>query len=186
VVAYTLPYIIESCKDPLPWVEKGAEDHWKFGVLNAYADGEERSGLGGIVPRLAISLFCFWIICLLTASFGSDILFKLTYVTVYRPVILMLILVIRSPFLEGAGDGIDFYIGKFEVSKLADLTVWATACSQILFSLSPGFGTAITYSSYSNKKEDVYKICMVTAISNSSFSICRWIRCLLHHWSRGL
>jgi neurotransmitter:Na+ symporter, NSS family len=147
VVAYTLPYIIESCKDPLPWVEKGAEDHWKFGVLNAYADGEERSGLGGIVPRLAISLFCFWIICLLTASFGSDILFKLTYVTVYRPVILMLILVIRSPFLEGAGDGIDFYIGKFEVSKLADLTVWATACSQILFSLSPGFGTAITYSS---------------------------------------
>ena len=56
------------------------------------------------------------------------------------PVVLMLILVIRTPFLDGAGDGIEFYIGKFEADKLSDLTVWATACSQILFSLSPGFG----------------------------------------------
>lgn len=83
----------------------------------------------------------------------------------------MLILVIRTPFLEGAGDGVKFYIGKWESSKLSDLTVWATACSQILFSLSPGFGTAITYSSYCEKKEDVYKICMITAVANSSFSI---------------
>jgi len=171
VVAYTLPYIIDSCKDPLPWVENGAEDHWRFGVLEGYAEGEEKSGLGGIIPRLAISLFCFWIICLLSASFGSDILSKITYVTVFMPVVLMLILVIRTPFLEGAGDGIEFYIGKFEGSKLADLAVWATACSQILFSLSPGFGTAITYSSYTSKKEDVYKICMITAFTNSAFSI---------------
>lgn len=87
------------------------------------------------------------------------------------PVILMLILVIRTPFLEGAGDGIQFYIGKFEASKLADLSVWATACSQILFSLSPGFGTAITYSSYTGKKEDVYRICMFTVITNCLFSV---------------
>mmetsp|Transcript_11669 Transcript_11669/g.23719 ORF Transcript_11669/g.23719 Transcript_11669/m.23719 type:complete len:598 (-) Transcript_11669:140-1933(-) len=171
VVAYTLPYIIDSCKDPLPWVEKGAEDHWRFGILEGCAAGEEKNGLGGIVPRLAISLFCFWIITLLSASFGSEILSKITYVTVYMPVVLMIILVIRTPFLEGAGDGIEFYIGKFEAEKLSDLTVWATACSQILFSLSPGFGTAITYSSYTRRKEDVYRICLITAISNSAFSI---------------
>ena len=93
IVAYTLPYIIDSCKDPLPWVEKGAEDHWRFGILEGYADGEEKQGLGGIVPRLAISLFCFWIITLLSASFGSEILSKITYVTVYMPVVLMIILV---------------------------------------------------------------------------------------------
>ena len=81
VVAYTLPYILDSCKDPLPWVEKGAEEHWRFGILEGYADGEEKQGLGGIVPRLAISLFCFWIITLLSASFGSEILSKITYVT---------------------------------------------------------------------------------------------------------
>lgn len=171
IVAYTLPYIIDSCKDPLPWVESSAEDHWRFGVLEGYAAGEEKNGLGGIVPRLAISLFCFWIITLVSTMFGSDILSKITYVTVYMPVVLMIILVIRTPFLKGAGDGIEFYIGKFEGSKLGDLTVWATACSQILFSLSPGFGTAITYSSYTNRKEDVYRICLITAVANSAFSI---------------
>ena len=145
VVAYTLPYIMDSCKDPLPWVEKGAEEHWRFGILEGYRDGEEKSGLGGIVPRLAISLLCFWIITLVSASFGSEILSKITYVTVYMPVVLMIILVIRTPFLEGASDGIEFYIGKFEADKLSDLTVWAKACSQILFSLSPGFGTASKY-----------------------------------------
>lgn len=44
----------------------------------------------------------------------------------------MIILVIRTPFLEGAGDGIEFYIGKFEADKLSDLTVWATAVSSLL------------------------------------------------------
>ena len=82
IVAYTLPYIMDSCKDPLPWVTKGAENHWRFGILEGYADGEEKNGLGGIVPRLAISLLCFWIITLLSASFGSEILSKITYVTV--------------------------------------------------------------------------------------------------------
>ena len=43
----------------------------------------------------------------------------------------MIVLVIRTPFLEGAGDGIEFYIGKFEAEKLSDLTVWATAVSYL-------------------------------------------------------
>jgi len=68
---------------------------------------------------LLCSVLLFRFVCpsFLTLSyhskgFGSDILSKITYVTVYMPVVLMLILVIRTPFLEGAGDGIEFYIGK--------------------------------------------------------------------------
>lgn len=193
VVAYTLPYVVASCESPLPWLEKGADAYWSNTILNKYAEGETvPTGLGGIETSLAVSLFCFWIIVLLSASFGKDILAQITYVTVYMPVVLMLILVIRAPMLEGAGDGmkpttnvfvpvlshigvfllgIKFYIGKFEASKLGDLSVWATACSQILFSLSPGFGTAISYSSYTDRKEDVYRICLITAIANSAFSI---------------
>jgi SNF family Na+-dependent transporter len=84
IVAYTLPYIIDSCKDPLPWVENGAEKHWFEDILDGYGPDEEKEGLGGIVPSLAISLFCFWIITLLSASFGSEILSKITYVTVCK------------------------------------------------------------------------------------------------------
>jgi SNF family Na+-dependent transporter len=44
----------------------------------------------------------------------------------------MTILVFRTAFLEGGGDGIRFYIGTFEAERLADIQVWATACSQIV------------------------------------------------------
>ena len=61
--------------------------------------------------------------------------------------------------------------GKFDISELGKLEVWATALGQILFSLSPGFGTAITYSSFASRKEDVYRAGMIVCIANSAFSL---------------
>ena len=84
----------------------------------------------------------------------------------------MFILIIQTAQLEGAGKGIEFYIGKFDGSQLKNLEVWAAACSQILFSLSPGMGTAITLSSYVKPNADVYRVCLIVALSNSAFSIC--------------
>ena len=82
-----------------------------------------------------------------------------------------MVLVIVSAQQPGALEGIQFYIGKFEASDLASLDVWATALGQILFSLSPGFGTAITYSSFVDKKEDVYKAGIIVSVANSAFSL---------------
>ena len=45
------------------------------------------------------------------------------------------------------------------------------ACGQILFSLSPGMGTAITMSSYTAPKEDTFRVCLVVALANSAFSL---------------
>ena len=87
------------------------------------------------------------------------------------PVVLLIILVIVSAVQPGAREGIDFYIGKFDGYELAKLEVWATALGQILFSLSPGFGTAITYSSFVSNNEDVYKAGMIVCVANSAFSI---------------
>lgn len=87
------------------------------------------------------------------------------------PVALMIILVIASTTREGAKEGIQFYIGKFDASQLTKLDVWATACAQILFSLGPGFGTAITYSSFVSSKEDVYRAGIIVSAANSVFSI---------------
>ena len=87
------------------------------------------------------------------------------------PVILMIVLVIVSTQQPGALEGIQFYIGKFDWSELGYARVWATALSQILFSLSPGFGTAITYSSFVGHKEDVYRTGLIVAFCNSAFSV---------------
>ena len=176
VIAYTVPYIFNSLWDPLPWAAEGANaaEFWFSTVLNQYPDIHDRpegTSTGPIQLNLVLSLIFVWAITYFSTVYGKKILSKITYVTVLLPIVLMLILVGRTVVLPGASDGIKFYIGKFEASELADLTVWATACSQILFSLGPGFGTAITLSSYTNKKEDVVKACWITALSNSAFSI---------------
>lgn len=124
--AYTLPYIYNSLKDPLPWLEEGTdpETFWNTNILNSFPDVHDKDpGLGGIQWNLAASLFAFWMIVLASAAFGKKILSKIIYVTVILPVVLVLILVFRTIFLDGASDGIKFYIGKFEASKLADITV---------------------------------------------------------------
>jgi SNF family Na+-dependent transporter len=168
VVGYTFPYLWNSLQHPLPWMEPGAQRFWFQNVLNRDTN---HSGPGGIQGQLAFSLLLFWGIVFWCVSFGKKILSKITFVTVLLPVVLMLILVCRTVFLAGAWDGIRFYIWKFEVSELLNIRVWAAACSQILFSLSPGFGTAITFSSHTKPKEDVYRACMIVVIANSAFSI---------------
>ena len=77
-------------------------------------------------------------------------------------------LLIPFPF---SGCARQYYIGKFETSKLLDLQVWASALSQCLFSLSPGFGTAITMSSHTKPGEDVYKAALITSAANTLFAL---------------
>jgi SNF family Na+-dependent transporter len=141
IIAYTLPYIVAACQDPFPWAENGSSDYFRNTILNKYDNLDDApSGAGPIQWHLALGLFVLWVTIFLAVAFGKKLLAKVTYVTVIMPVVLMLVLVFRTAFLPGAGDGISFYIGKFEGSKLRDLDVWSTALSQILFSLSPGFG----------------------------------------------
>ncbi|CAJ1946228.1 unnamed protein product [Cylindrotheca closterium] len=169
VIAYTLPYIWNSLQTPLPWIATGAENFWLDNVLGSVDDNV--SGLGGVQGTLVVSLFCFWIIVFMTVGFGREILAKITVITVLLPVGLMAIMVIRTVFLEGAGEGIKFYIGRFEIKYLWNARTWAAACGQALFSMSPGLGTVITYSSYAKPKEDVYRACMIVSLSNCVFSI---------------
>lgn len=173
IVSYTLPYIAGSCMDPLPWTDNTtSQDYWQHSILNSYDDlNDKPPGPGPIQWKLAVSLLIFWMITFFSVAFGKNLLSKITYVTVIMPVVLMVILVIVTVQQPGARDGIQFYLGKFEASELANLEVWATALGQILFSLSPGFGTAITYSSFVDKKEDVYRGALIVAVCNSAFSL---------------
>eukprot|EP00039_Didymoeca_costata_P033284 m.41648 g.41648 ORF g.41648 m.41648 type:complete len:629 (+) comp9794_c0_seq1:235-2121(+) len=190
LLAYTLIYLLNSCYDPLPWADTAstnyslstnatletlrgnAEIFWNDKVLHKPIDPPEGSVSPGMLQwDLCFALFLVWSICFFAIAFGRDVLSKVTYVTVFGPIVLMLILVIRTATLDGAGNGVEFYIGKFDSSAFADFSMWATACSQTIFSLSPGFGTAVTMSSMISPKEDVFRVCVIVAVANSLFSI---------------
>jgi len=179
LIAYAVYYVAASLQSPLPWSHEasGAESlnpaltYWQDDVLQAYTGDLSGHGLGPLQWHLTAALLFVWLIVFLSLAFGKHILAKVTWVTVVGPVLMLIMLLVQSTTLEGAGSGIEFYMGKFDVNKLADIQLWATACSQILFSLSPGFGTAISLSSYARPRADVVKVCIIVAFCNSAFSI---------------
>lgn len=140
-------------------------------MLNAFPPDEQgKRGFGPCEWDITLAVLCVWIICFFSLGFGKQILAKVTWVTVVGPIVLLIILLCRVLALEAADEGVAFYIGKFEGSKLGDIQVWRDACVQILFSLSPGLGTAITMSSFTKPRENVYRTCWLVAIANSTFS----------------
>lgn len=66
--------------------------------------------------------------------------------------VMLLLLVLRSLTLEGAGKGLAFYL-KPDFSKVTAATFLA-ALGQAFFSLSLGMGAMITYGSYLSERED--------------------------------
>jgi SNF family Na+-dependent transporter len=169
LLAYSCLYIIASCITPLPWEEKGSEAYWSNDILNEQSEGNEQ--MGTIQWELALSLLFIYILVFFCVSFGSKVLTDVTWVTVCGPILLMIILFCRTVGLPGASDGIEFYLGKFEWEELYNAELWAVACGQIIFSLSPGCGTAIALSSVVSPKEDVYRVCYFVSLCNSSFSL---------------
>lgn len=69
--------------------------------------------------------------------------------------VLLVVLMIRSVTIPGATDGISF-LTTFDFTKITP-EVLLSALGQALFSLSIGLGTACTYASYLDKKENLVK-----------------------------
>ena len=67
--------------------------------------------------------------------------------------VIMIVLIIRSVTLTGAGRGLSFYL-KPDFSKVTGKTLLA-ALGQAFFSLSLGMGALLTYGSYMSKKESI-------------------------------
>lgn len=61
---------------------------------------------------------------------------------------MLTILVVRGALLDGAGEGIKFYVGSFDVKKLIDPELWKDATVQVFYALSACTGGLISMSSF--------------------------------------
>ncbi|MEG1256198.1 sodium-dependent transporter [Clostridium sp.] len=122
---------------------------------SAYFNGFISSATGPILWHLVfMALTC--IIVLKGVSGGIE---KASTFMMPALFVLLIIVVIRSVTLEGAMEGIKFFL-KPDLSKITIGTVMA-ALGQAFFSLSLGMGAIITYGSYLGKTEDLEKNAMI-------------------------
>ena len=78
--------------------------------------------------------------------------------------IILIILIIRSVTLRGAGEGIKWYIGGFRFSELKP-SVMAAALGMAFFSMSLGGTFMVIYGSYLNKQANILKNSVLTGIA---------------------
>uniref|UniRef100_A0A668AET2 Transporter n=1 Tax=Myripristis murdjan TaxID=586833 RepID=A0A668AET2_9TELE len=146
-----------------------SEQYWDQVVLQRSSGLDET---GSIVWRLALCLLLAMSILAAAVIKGIKSSGKVVYFTATFPYVVILILVIRGVTLEGAADGIQFYIGsQSNFSKLAEAEVWKDAATQTFYSLSIGWGGVMTLASYNKFHNNIFLDSFVVTLANAGTSV---------------
>lgn len=113
------------------------------------------SQVGAPIWQLALCLLLAWIVVVVCLIKGIKSSGKVVYFTATFPYVILLILLVRGSLLDGAIDGVKFFVIP-EWKKLAKLEVWVAAAGQMFFSLGVSFGGIIMFGSYNRFNNNVY------------------------------
>ena len=152
-----------------------AEEYWNRKVLrvnNELTDiGAEKFTMDNLGPLqwelFGCNVFA-WVLVFVCIFKGVSSSGKAVYFTATFPYLVLVILVIFGATLDGAREGIDFYL-RPDWSKLADGKVWSDAATQIFFSLGVAFGGLMTMSSYNEFDNSIMKDTFIVCLGNVSF-----------------
>lgn len=128
---------------------------WSFsGLMGDAAAGKAGDVFGAFVtntPQVIMYQAIFMLITIWVVYKGiGEGIEKYCKILMPALFVILLILIVRSVTLEGAGKGLEFYL-KPDFSKLTGES-FAAALGQAFFSLSLGMGCMITYGSYVDKQ----------------------------------
>merc|ERR1712130_292304 len=107
-----------------------------------------------------------WVIVCLCLIKGVQSSGKVVYFTALFPYLVLVILLIRGATLDGAYDGILFYVNPTpeKLKGLLNINVWSAAATQIFYSLGPSFGGLITLASYNKFSNNCHRDAMLIAL----------------------
>ena len=100
--------------------------------------------LGGINPAVLVSFIISWIMVIAIIGSGVKGLGKVVIVTALLPVAILIILTLRGFTLEGALDGLNYYL-KPDFSALTRVKVWMAAYSQVFYYYDGGETMHLAY-----------------------------------------
>ncbi|XP_078482365.1 sodium- and chloride-dependent betaine transporter-like isoform X2 [Ciona intestinalis] len=144
-----------------------AEEFWTKEVLGKSSGIDD---VGSLKPDLVLYLAILWMITYFATFKGIKWSSKVVYVTATLPIILILIVLIRGCLLEGAGDGLYFYLVP-KLHKLGELEVWVSAATQVAFSTGIGVGTLVLLGSFNKYNHNFFRDSILIGVVNgfSSF-----------------
>uniref|UniRef100_A0A915N5R4 Transporter n=1 Tax=Meloidogyne javanica TaxID=6303 RepID=A0A915N5R4_MELJA len=104
---------------------------------------------------IVFCLLIVYLICYFSLWKGIKMSGKVVWFTAIFPYVVLFCLLIRGITLPGASKGIEYYL-RPNLEMLWNPSVWQDAATQVFFSLGPGFGVLMAYSSYNQFHNNVY------------------------------
>lgn len=157
IIAWTVIYFFQSCKE-LEWTTVADANNYFDNDLLNIADLAELGGNSEGSWRVLMGLILTWFAiywCIYKGVLSAGIVVK---ITMPLPVLILIILMIRSVMLPGAGGGLEQYLGNWKMDVLeqrADNQIWAAATGQVFFTLGVCMGVMTAYSSFNPKNQNI-------------------------------
>lgn len=127
-------------------------------------------GIGTPDLKLSGYLFLAWLITFLVMIKGVKSSGKASYFLAMFPYFVMSILLVRALTLEGAIEGIKYFLTP-RWEKLLEPVVWRKAVEQCFFSLSVALGPVIMFSSYNQFDHNIYRDASIVAFMDTATSL---------------
>ncbi|XP_041348336.1 sodium- and chloride-dependent glycine transporter 1-like [Gigantopelta aegis] len=140
-----------------------SDEYWNGYALNVSPGIED---FGTPQWKLVLCLMLAWVICFFCLIKGIKSTGKVVYFTAIFPYVVLLILFIRGATLDGAVDGMKYFIIP-DFARLGDARVWKDAANQIFFSMSIAGGGLITLSSYNRFNNNILKDSLIVCFGDS-------------------
>ena len=160
ILAWCLSFLYYSLvgifQGALPWAGEGVEgvEKAKEFFEAEYLGKTEGFSLGGMRWHIVGALLLTWMAMYFCIFRGVKVVSKVVMWTVPLPWLMLLILTIRGLTLEGAVQGLEYYLEP-NWDRLANPETWRWAFGQMFFSMSLAFGIMITYASFLHRKSDL-------------------------------
>ncbi|GAV06178.1 hypothetical protein RvY_16205 [Ramazzottius varieornatus] len=143
-------------------------------ILQKYKKGDTKSyglgDMGDVNWILLANLAGSWVVIFFTLVKGIKTAGKVVYVTSTLPFIVLFIILGRGASLEGAADGIKYFIYP-QFDKLLDVETWRNAAEQMFYSLSVGFGALVMLGSYNKRNNNCYQDAMIVSVADTATSV---------------
>ncbi|MCK4887124.1 MAG: sodium-dependent transporter [Planctomycetes bacterium] len=164
VLAWCLNYLVFSFYQVVPW----AEDAKAF-FFDNYLKFNGSFSLGNIRWSVVVSLFVVWLAMYFSIFRGVGWIGKMVMWAVPLPCLMLLILTIRGLTLEGAVQGLEYYLEP-DWESLKNVVVWRHAFGQVFFSMTVAFGVMVTYASFLHRKSDINNNALIVGIADLAVS----------------
>ena len=168
ILSYCVIYLIVSLGHlggaALPWAAKHPDI-----VKSYYFDGMLGYGdtmvLGIPAPMVLLGAIVSWVLIYFCLFRGVKWVSKVVLLTVPLPWIMLVILTVKGLTMDGAIEGLEFYLEP-RWEKLLEADTWRWAFGQVFFSMSLGFAVMLSYASFLHRRSDLNNNALIIGIGD--------------------